>query len=215
MTNDRSRSNLRPFAAGLALAALASACGSAAPATRYYELALPADAETASSAAADVAISVARFSVAGAYADQRIVYRASPYRLDYYHYHRWASAPEEQVATLMRRAYEATGRFAHVRTSEGLDDVPVLRGRVLGLEEIDRSDGSWVGRVELLLVLESADGEPVWESRVVEEVPVTHRTPEGLARALSRAVAVIAEKTAPTLASRAREMVARTSAFDR
>ena len=68
-----------------ALCALSS-CGSSAPETRYYQMSL---AETplsqAKQASGELVLSMDYMSADAAYDDTRIVYRKSPYQLDYYH----------------------------------------------------------------------------------------------------------------------------------
>ena len=64
---------------------LLAACAGKIPETRYYQLAAPA--ETPKETAA-VSVAVEPLVADAAYDDDRIVYRLTPYRHDYYNYQR-------------------------------------------------------------------------------------------------------------------------------
>ena len=64
-------------------------CAGKVPETRYYQLASPPRAPNTG----DQILVVEPLVTDAAYDDDRIVYRISPYRLDYYQYHRWTGAP--------------------------------------------------------------------------------------------------------------------------
>ena len=178
-----------------ALVAL-SACGSSAPETRYYQMSL---AETPLSqtkeARGELSLSVDYMSADPAYDDTRMVYRKSPYQLDYYHYHRWSSPPSMMVSDMLRDAIEATGDFRLVTNGFVAGADVLLRGRLLALEEVDVSESQWRARVVLDLQLQDVrSGLVIWSSRARQEVDVADRTPEGVARALSQAIAEIAPR---------------------
>jgi len=186
-------------------------CARSTPATRYYQLVAPASVAAPDQTGSAI-LAVEAFETDGPYDDARIVYRESRYRLDYYHYHRWAAAPGALVADFLRDAYGRSGRFRRVVAEADADSTVVLTGRVIALEEIDRQDGRWQARVALELALrDAAGGELVWSERLEETEPIQQRSPEGVARALSTAMARIAARTAPAIARRA-EVVAATSA---
>jgi uncharacterized lipoprotein YmbA len=89
----------------LALAASAcalSACAGKVPETRFYQLAAP---KAASSDNAGVALVIESLDTESAYDDERMVYRLTPYRLDYYNYHRWSSAPGALVGNFLEQAF--------------------------------------------------------------------------------------------------------------
>ena len=76
--------------AGLAL--VLAACGGKLPETRFYQLAAPA--APAPQPPGDLVIALESFDTDAGYDDDRIVYRTTPYRMDYYQYHRWSAAPD-------------------------------------------------------------------------------------------------------------------------
>ena len=172
---------------------IVAACAGHLPDTHYYQLATP----QAARGGGDAVVAVEPLEVDGAYDDERIVYRASPYRLDYYEYERWASAPGTMVTDYLASALARTGRFRAI-PRETADAPVVLGGRVIAIEEIDERPDHWVGRIALALTLTDArTGETVWAQRFDERVPLKTQTPEGLAAALTIAMQHVVDQAAP------------------
>jgi ABC-type uncharacterized transport system auxiliary subunit len=174
-------------------------CGGRAPETHYYDLA----AAARRAPAAGPVLAIEPLEVDDAYDDERIVYRENPYRLAYYHYHRWSATPGILVAGHLERALEASGHFSAVVRGDSARAALVLGGRVVALEEVDVSKKRWMGRVSLELFLrDAASGEIVWIEQFDESEPLRKQSPEGLARGISRALDRIARRAAPELAAR-------------
>ena len=172
------------------------------PDIRYYQLDV-AEGEFTElpQRSSDVVFSVEAMIGDSAYEDPRIVYRVSPYRLDYYHYHRWTAPPGVLVSDFMRDAYERTGQFRSVVAGFSPDAAVFLSGRVIAFEEVDHDKGQWYARVKLNLFLrEAATGDVIWSQTFLQETPVAENTPEGVAAAMSVAVSRIVAQTAPELA---------------
>lgn len=184
-------------------AALTSGC--AGTPIRYYQAPV-ANALLVEPAGATlpVTLAVASFAADLAYDDQRIVYRSSDERFDYYHFHRWSSAPGEMASVVLREALRQSGRFANV--VGGLDpraDV-VLSGRVVALEEVDVSKDEWQVRVELELTLRgTVTGDVLWNQLVEQTEPVSERTPEGVAKSAGQALTRIAVRVLPAVTAAA------------
>jgi uncharacterized lipoprotein YmbA len=179
--------------------ALAMSCGSG-PQTQYYALALP-QAQPLTRQGRGV-LSVEELSVAAAYDDQRIVYRKSPYRFDYYEYHQWSAAPSQAITDYMRDALEQSGRFARVTDERTKDTTLVLRGRIAAVEEVDLTPTEWAGRVDLELFAEDpTTGNVVWSRRFREQRALATRHPAGLAQALSAMLAQIVAQAAPEISA--------------
>jgi ABC-type uncharacterized transport system auxiliary subunit len=189
---------------GLASALLAPSCGGAPPPTRYYTVALRGEREASVEGAPTLVVSP--LTADSAYDTDRIVYRLSPYRLDYYNYHRWSAHPGLLVADYLRRAYARTGLFREVLAEPSADVEWVLGGRISALDEIDESAERWQAHVALELWLrDSRSGATVWSAAYERREPLLERNPEGLARALSALLARIVADSAPLLAVRARQ----------
>lgn len=178
-----------------------AACAGKVPDTRYYQLAAPAVAATQ---AGEASIAVEPLTAEGAYDDERIVYRVTPYRLDYYNYHRWSSPPGTMLGNYLQDALARSGRFRAV-TYEPSESIPLtLGGRVIALEEIDQSKTRWLGHVAVELTLtDTLTNQVLWSRRFDETEPVREQTPEGLARALSAAMARITRQALPAVAGEA------------
>jgi len=174
-----------------------AACGGKLPETRYYQLAPPADKHTGG----DELLVLESLTADAAYDDDRIVYRTTPFRLDYYQYQRWSSSPGLMVGNYLEQAFETSGKFRAVVREMTPDAAAVLAGRVVAIEEVDRSKTEWVGRIVLELVLTDArTGEALWTQQLEETEPLRQQTPEGLAQALSVAMSRIAAQTIPVVA---------------
>jgi uncharacterized lipoprotein YmbA len=186
------------IAAMFALALVTACGGKPPPPTRYYQLAPPAQ-PAAPDAQARGALVIEPFTAEGAYDDERMVYRASPYRLDYYDYHRWGAPPGQLLASYLEQALRKTGRFHTVAADSGEDGALTLSGRVIAIEEVDTAKTKWVGRVALELSVRDASGKVVWTGQFDESVPMPVQSPEGLAHAVTAAMQQIATRVAPQL----------------
>jgi ABC-type uncharacterized transport system auxiliary subunit len=175
-----------------------AACGGKLPDTRYYQLAAAPEARARGG---DRVLVLENLTTDGAYDDDRIVYRTTPFRLDYYQYQRWSSAPGVMVGNYLEQALERSGKFRAVVRDLTPDAPAVLSGRVLAIEEVDRSKTEWLGRIVLELKLTDAKtGETLWTDQVEETEPLRTQTPEGLAQALSVAMSRIVRAAVPAIA---------------
>jgi ABC-type uncharacterized transport system auxiliary subunit len=184
----------------LALAVLGlAACAGKMPETRYYQLATPTTPSVAGSSNTTLAIEL--LDTDPAYDDERIVYRLTPYRLDYYNYHRWSALPGTLIADFLERTFERSGKFKTV-TRESASAQVTLGGRVVAIEEVDHSKTRWVGRVVVELRLtDNTSGAVLWTKKFEELEPLANQTPEGLAHALSVALYRVAERALPQIAT--------------
>lgn len=182
----------------VALLLLLAACAGKVPETRYYQLAAPA---AATKEPAVVSVAVEPLTADAAYDDDRIVYRLTPYRLDYYNYQRWSSPPGTMIANYLQDVLAKSGRFRAVM-HEASESVPVtLGGRVIAIEEVDKSKTQWIGRVAVELTLtDTVTNKVLWAQQYDETEPLKEQTPEGLAQAISIAMARITERALPTVA---------------
>jgi uncharacterized lipoprotein YmbA len=182
----------------LVLVGLLVACSGKVPDTRYYQLAVPA----ASKPGGDLVLVLEPLATETAYDDERIVYRTTPYRLDYYQYHRWSASPGVMIGNFLEQALERSGKFRAV-VREYADGAPVvLGGRVVAIEEVDAAPDRWLGRIVVELVLtDTRTNAPLWTQQFEEVQPLVKQSPEGLAHALSTAMTRIAARAAPAIAA--------------
>jgi ABC-type uncharacterized transport system auxiliary subunit len=186
----------------------AAACGARGPETRYYQLAA-ATATMRGHGAGGPVLAVEPLDAGAAYDDERIIYRTSPYRLDYYEYHRWSASPGTMVGDAIADVLAASGRFGAIEREETREADVVLGGRLVALEEVDVSSTRWVGRIALDLRLTDArSGDVIWSQRLEATEPLARRSPEGLAAAVSRALARLLGRATPQLAALSRNAAA-------
>lgn len=171
-----------------------TACGGAKlPETRYYQLVPDAHAPPGG----DIALAIDPLATDQAYDDERIVYRQTPYRLDYYNYHRWSAAPGTLVGDYLESALEHSGVFSSVTREPTADTPAVLGGRVVAIEEVDRSKTDWVGRIVIELTLtDTRSSKVIWTKQYEQIEPLGQQTPEALAKAISTAMGRIANEAA-------------------
>jgi ABC-type uncharacterized transport system auxiliary subunit len=190
---------------GLLIVAGFAACAGRSPATRYYDLATP----PTRTGVGGPALALDTLATDEAYDDERIVYRTSPYRLDYYDYHRWSAPPGVMVGNYLERGLENSGLFGSVVREPSRDIGAILGGRVVAIEEIDVSNSSWQGHLVLELRLEDQrTGDVLWSEQYEERQPLASQTPEGLAEAISIAMGRIVERAAPAIHARVAEHLA-------
>ncbi|HUJ59143.1 MAG TPA: ABC-type transport auxiliary lipoprotein family protein [Kofleriaceae bacterium] len=177
----------------LAIAIALVGCAAAVPETHYYQLSLPVAA--AASPNATATITIAALDAQGPYDDDRMVYRQDPYRLDYYPYRRWSSPPGTLIADYLADAFSRSGRFRAVLRDAGAPATLALGGRVLAIEEVDQSRARSTAHVALQLdATDPATGKLVWSARYDDREPMSAESADGLARALSSAMARIAQR---------------------
>ena len=174
-----------------------AACSGTIPETRHYQLASPGARQHGTG----TTLVLETLSTEPAYDDDRIAYRSNPVRIDFYQYHRWSSAPGVMVSQYLEQALEASGRVRAVVRELTPSAAVILSGRVVAIEEVDRSKTEWLARIVLELSASDArTGDALWTDQVEETEPLRERTPEGLAAALSVAMSRIVAHAVPVIA---------------
>lgn len=197
---------MRPRYIRLAVVAAMLACAPAIPTTHLYRLQLPTTPGI-EPAACDPAIRGSLFvrdmQVAGAYDDVRMVYRQSEYQLQRYEYHEWVAPPGELVSDALRDGYATSGWFARVERAQDASVTATLHGRVLALEEVDRTRTQWFAHLQLELELQDARTHArLWSHEYDLTHPLAERSPNGLAAATSALLREVIDASAPELAAR-------------
>jgi uncharacterized lipoprotein YmbA len=182
-----------PPAWGFALATIAAlafagcALTRGTPQVRSYTLALTGEP----AACLTVPVRIGTFTIDQAYATERLAYRTSPYRLDYYTYHRWAADPRQLVQVAARDYLERAAAPSGCRV-EAAGAPLEISGHIRRIEELDAPTG-WQGVLAVDLRVERA-GIPVLARSYAETEPTEARNPEAVAAALSRALARILDR---------------------
>ena len=183
----------------LAATLLAMGCGKVPP-THFYTLEPPATASIGKTLPYDV--EVARFRAAFRLTQDRLVYMPTPYRVDYYSYHRWAGYPADMVTAAMVSALKHAGVFRSVSEvrSGGRPDY-ILRGQIENLEEQD-SGATVTARVALTLDAYDVQSRAiVWSGAADYQKQVAAGSVDDVARELNEGVRQSLEKLTRDLAA--------------
>lgn len=159
------------------------------PAIQYYVLAVPGTPPTPLTAP----LEMGSFTADQPYATERIAYRTSPYRIDYYVYNRWAADPRSMVAAAARD---------YLGKAPAADDGPPLElsAHIRRIEEIDEPNGTRQGAI-------AVDVKVVQDGRIVlahdygETEPAKSANVESVVEAQSRALGRILDQVAAALAT--------------
>lgn len=125
-----------------------TACMTTTGGKKYYQLYLPPDtAPTAPKI--DKVLLVEKVEVEDIYNDYRVVYRTSPYQLNYYSYHFWIKKPEKVVRNAITDYLSKGKYFKSVITDfSGGEPEVMLKASVHIMEEYDRKV-VWMARLKM------------------------------------------------------------------
>ena len=138
---------MRKAAFCILTAALMAACGST-HAKRYFEIRSVAPADPALPKI-ERRLLIEAPSVDPLYDDIRILYRVSPFELQYYPYEFWAEKPGKQVGAAMAEYFGKKKVFPDVSRDPRMENPEiVLKSRLHVIEEID-SPNAWQARLAM------------------------------------------------------------------
>jgi ABC-type uncharacterized transport system auxiliary subunit len=127
------------------------------------------------------------FSIEDAYNRPQIVYRQSPFQLQYYAYRVWAVKPTRMVTDLVHKHLVTRGLVSSVtrRFDEGPKPDYELSGVIEALEEYD-SEELWFAHLALRMnLVRISDGQSVYTRRFDIRKRVYKHAPENVVRELS------------------------------
>ncbi|MCS6924264.1 MAG: PqiC family protein [Candidatus Binatia bacterium] len=171
----------------------------ARPAVRYYSLsiALPEPAPGAGT----LSLVVRPFTARDPYDRNSMVYRQSPYQLDFYQYHRWAATPAQQVTEWTRRYLGQSGVFAKVFPTPDATADLALSGIIRQFEEIDHQH-TWEAALSIDFWLTRGDQRtPLWFRSYAATQQAAKRNPAAIAEAMSRNLETILRQLIADLAA--------------
>jgi len=185
----------------IACAVVLAGCGGRGPAIHYYVLESP-DPEPPAAASADgVRIGVDAFSVDPPYDQDRIVYRVDEHaaEIGFYAYHRWAAPLARMLPRVVAAAYRDMDGVSVIEPVGGGSSYDfLLRGRVLGFEEIDTAE-TQQARVRIELALHGEDGERLWSQSFTRQTSLTNSGVEDVVRGLRAALDETLDAAGPGL----------------
>ncbi|MBN1225204.1 MAG: membrane integrity-associated transporter subunit PqiC [Candidatus Aminicenantes bacterium] len=180
-----------------------SGCMSA-PSRRYYQIYLSLEEESASRLF-DKVLLVDRVDVDDLYDDYRIVYRESPYQLNFYSYEFWADKPAKLVQGAVIHYLLGKEMFHKVikELSKGDPDL-VLRSRIHTIEEVD-TETSWYARLAMEMeISDFKSGESILFHQFDRKVSLSDKNVAQVPIALSRILKEELGKVISDLASKIR-----------
>jgi len=181
------------FLASMAL--LTMSCGSV-PQTYYYRIDYERNSDNSVNHVVPSVIGVSQFKADVSYEDDKIVYRDSPYEVQYYHYRRWVAPPKKIVTERVVQDYQASGVFERVVKLPSATVVDyILTGHVQAFEEWDERD-TWYGVVTLEFeLLDPSNLEVVWTKQFSEKTLVSEKEPVEVVRAISESLGKVIDKS--------------------
>jgi ABC-type uncharacterized transport system auxiliary subunit len=177
-----------------------SGCSLTKPRQEVYHYTLALHLPETAMSTVKATLIVRNFLAQDPYNQERLVYRTSPYQLDFYNYHRWAAIPTEQVTDWTRRYLRTTSLFAKVYpTSDGAADF-ILTGKIRQLDEIDHEQ-AWEATLSIDFWLTRAEQRtPLWFQSYSATQQTAKRNPSAVAEAMSRNLETILSKLVTDLA---------------
>jgi ABC-type uncharacterized transport system auxiliary subunit len=178
----------RQWIIGLAILGTIVGCGSI-PLKHFYELNYLPSTHRAriSPTPYPCTVRVADFSIEQAYNRPEIVYRQSPFQLQYYYYRVWAVKPDRMVTDLVYKHLIMSGLVANVirRYDEAPRPDYDLTGNLEAIEEYDSGE-LWFAHLALTInLVRMADGSSVYTRRFDLRKRVYQHTPEYVIREMS------------------------------
>lgn len=178
-----------PLAGLCALACLMLSCAKV-PSKKFYTLNYEPEALSArlSENPWPCVMRIKEFAIEPAYARAQIVYRKSPYELEYYFYRVWAVKPNMMLSDVVRKHLSATKLVRQVvlRFDEGERPSYELQGNVEAIEEYD-SDNIWFAHLSFTArLVRLSDGSTVYSRQFDNRRQVPQREPEYVIMALSQ-----------------------------
>jgi ABC-type uncharacterized transport system auxiliary subunit len=172
-----------------ALLALLAGCASA-PVKQYYTLNYIAEpmSRRINPSPYPYTIRIKKLDIEEAYARPQIVYRKSPFEMQYYFYRVWAVKPVDMVSDLIEKHMASANIVSHVvrRLDEGAKPDYELSGKIEAIEEYD-NESVWFAHFAIRLQLTRlSDDQIVYSRRFDDRKQVFQREPESVVREMSR-----------------------------
>jgi ABC-type uncharacterized transport system auxiliary subunit len=133
-------------------------------------------------------VRVKEFDIEEAYARPQIVYRKSPFQLQYYFFRVWAVKPTRMITDIVHKHLAVAGLFSHVvrRFDEATKPEYEFSGFIEAIEEYD-NDNVWFAHLALRLKLTRlADNRTLYSRRFDRRKQVHQQNPEYVIRELSQ-----------------------------
>lgn len=148
---------------------------SSVPLTHYYTF--PPDLNPSVPAATStypLVLALEPFDAEGPYAQEKIVYRDSPYEVNFYEYHKWLRSPEKLATDQALKLIAATRMFkrVHARPFQVYADY-VLQGRMIMFDQWRNTTPPYV-RIQIeYQLMEPQEERILWTDRIDTTANIT------------------------------------------
>lgn len=178
-----------------------SHCGSVPP-TYYYRVDYELPNSNSSHNIIPKTLGVAQLDADILYEGDRIVYRNSPYEVQFYHYRRWIAPPKKIVTEKVLKQFQASGIFQKVVSLPSYSKIDyILKGQINAFEEWDEGN-AWYGTVTLGFQLQDAEtNEIVWENELSRKTKAMKKEPVEVVKAISQSLNKVVQKAIEEIGS--------------
>jgi ABC-type uncharacterized transport system auxiliary subunit len=145
----------------------------------------------------DCTVRLREFNIEEAYRKPQIVYRKSPFQLQYYVYQSWAVNPERIITDLLHKHLLTANLVSNVvrRFDEGHKPDYEINGIIEAIEEYD-SDKLWFAHIALrITIIRMRDGRTMYSRRFDHRKRVFENQPEYVVREMSALLEYIFTQT--------------------
>ncbi|MFQ5768956.1 MAG: ABC-type transport auxiliary lipoprotein family protein [bacterium] len=171
-------------------------CGSVPP-TFYYRIDYTMqEPSTQNNNISPYTLGISQFTADILYENDKIVYRRSPYEVQFYHYRRWVAPPKKIVTEKLLKQFRASGEFQRVVSIPSTFKIDyILKGRIQAFEEWDESS-AWYGIVALEFQLQNPETKEIlWEKMISEKTPAAKKEPVEVVKAISESLNKVVKKS--------------------
>ncbi|MFC2161188.1 hypothetical protein ACFLRW_06695 [Acidobacteriota bacterium] len=144
----------------LLIVVLGFACMST-PIKKYHQIFMPVNPDS-SSIHIDKSIYIDRIPTQSFYDNFEIIYRDSPYQLNYYAYHYWAEKPGPLIRNSIYEYFKKNRVFSKILIDLSSDNADLtFKARIRAIEEEDHEE-AWYARLSMEIeILDFSSGETI------------------------------------------------------
>ncbi len=136
-------------------------------------------------------VRIKEFNIEKVYSKPQIVYRKSPFELQYYHYQVWAVKPTRMITDIIQKHFATTALVSRVirRFDEGGQNPDYeLTGVIEAIEEYD-SENIWFAHIAIRMTLTRLkDNRTIYTRRFDRRREVHQHSPEFVVRTMSQSL---------------------------
>jgi len=170
-------------------------CGGIPP-TFYYRIDYPLT-DANQNVTIPGTLGIAMFDADVLYEGDKIVYRNTPYEVQFYHYRRWIAPPKKIVTEKIVKHYQSENVFQNVVAIPSATKIDyVLRGKIQAFEEWDEGN-AWYGVVTLEFNLhDGKTNEIIWGRVFTDRTLAQKREATEVVKAISQSLSKVVQKSA-------------------